>query len=94
MNIPRHMPHSLLNEMHEYKAQPHIYPWHVYFQVLNNLENAASLNNLLKQERVQTAPNWKTRGSYLGEPNSTSFIETRHTKLDKVVCIYGVFCHT
>ena len=25
--------------------------------------------------------------SYLGEPNSTSFIETRHTKLDKSVCI-------
>ena len=40
------MPHSLLNKMHEYKAQPQFYPWHVYFQVLNNLENAASLNNL------------------------------------------------
>ena len=32
--------------------------------------------------------------SYLGEPNSSSFIETRHTKLYKVVCIYAVFSHT
>ena len=68
--MPRHMPHSLLNKMHKYKAQPQFYPWHVYFQVLNNLENAASFNNLLEQERFQSAPKLKTRGSYLGEPNS------------------------
>ena len=40
--MPRRMPHSLLKKMHEYKAQPQFYPWHVYFQVLNNLENAAN----------------------------------------------------
>ena len=45
--MARHIPHSLLNKMHEYKAQPQFYPWHVYFQVLNNLENAGSVNNLL-----------------------------------------------
>ena len=92
--MPGHMPHSLLNKMHAYKAQPQFYPWHVKFQVLNNLENAASLNNLLQQERFQSAPKWKTRGIYLTEPNSTSFIETRHIKLDKAVCIYAVLSHT
>ena len=68
--------------------------WCVQFQVLNNLENAASLNNLLLSEGFQSASKWKTRSSYLGEQNSTSFIETRHTELNKVVSTYAVFCHT
>ena len=68
--------------------------WHVQFQVLNNLENAASLNNLLLSEGFQSASKRKTRSSYLGEQNLTRFIETRHTKLDKAVCIYAVFSHT
>ena len=46
---------------------------HVQFQVLNNLENAASLNNLLLPEGFK----WETRSSYLGKQNSTHFIETR-----------------
>ena len=60
--------------------------WNVQFQVLNNLENAASLNNLLLREGFQSASKWKTRTSHLGEQNSTRFIEIRHTKLDKAVC--------
>ena len=66
---------------------------HVHFHVLNNLENAASLNYLLSHEIFQSASKWKTRSSYLGEPNSMSYIETRHTKLDKAVCIYAIFSH-
>ena len=68
--------------------------WHVQFQVLNNLENAATLNRI--SDDFQSASKWKTRSSYmyLGEQNSTSFIETRHTKLDKAVCKYVVFSHT
>ena len=68
--------------------------WFVQFQVLNNLENAASLNNLLLREGFQSASKWKTRSNYLGEQNSTRFIETRYIKLDKAVCIYAVFAHT
>ena len=64
------------------------------FQVLNNLENAASLNNLLLREGFQSASKWKTRTSHLGEQNSTRFIEIRRTKLDKAVCIHAVFSHT
>ena len=67
--------------------------WHVYFQVLNNFENAASLNNLMLREGFQSASKWKTRSSYLGEQNSTSSIETRHTKLDKAVCICCIFSY-
>ena len=66
----------------------------VQFQVLNNLENAASLNNLLLREGSQSASKWKTRTSHLREQNSTRFIEIRHTKLDKAVCIYAVSPHT
>ena len=62
--------------------------WHVHFQVLNNLENAVSLNNDKHSIMADAG------SSYLGEPNSTSFIETRHTELDKSVCIYAVFSHT
>ena len=77
--------------------------WYVQFQVLNNLENAASLNNLLLREGFQSASKWKTRTSHLGKQNSTRFIEIqnstrfieiRHTKLDKAVCIHAVFSHT
>ena len=68
--------------------------WYVQIQVLNNLDNAASLNNLLLSEGFQSASKWKTRSSNLGEQNSTRFNETRHTKLDKAVCIYVVFSHT
>ena len=68
--------------------------WYVQFQVLNNLENAASLNNLLLREGFQSASKWKTRTSHLGEQNSTRFIEIRHTELDKAVCIHAVFSHT
>ena len=57
--------------------------WHVQFQVLNNL-----------REGFQSASNRKTQSNYLGEQNSTRFIETRHTKLDKAVSIYAVFSHT
>ena len=63
-------------------------------QVLNNRENAASLNNLMLREGFQSASKWKTRSSYLGKQNSTRFIEIRHTKLDKAVCIHAVFSHT
>ena len=51
--------------------------WYVQFQVLNNLENAASLNNLLLREGFQSASKWKTRTSHLGKQNSTRFIEIR-----------------
>ena len=68
--------------------------WYVQFQVLNNLENAASLNNLLLREGFQSTSKWKTRTSHLGEQNSTHFIEIRHTKLDKAVCIHAVFSDT
>ena len=64
---------------------------HVQFQVLNNLENAASLNNLLLPEGFQMED---AELSYLGKQNSTHFIETRFMKVDKAVCIYAVFSHT
>ena len=41
--------------------------WYVQFQVLNNLENAASLNNSLLREGFQSASKWKTRTSHLGD---------------------------
>ena len=67
--------------------------WHVHFQVINNFENAASLDNVLQHEGFQSASKWKTRSSYLGEPNSTSFIKARHTELDKAVWIYAGFSY-
>ena len=48
----------------------------------------------LLREGFQSASKWKTRTSHIGEQNSTRFIEVRHTKLDKAVCIYAVFSHT
>ena len=62
--------------------------WYVQFQVLNNLENAASLNNFLLREGFQSASKRKTRTSHLGKQNSTRFIEIRYTKLDKAVFSY------
>ena len=60
--------------------------WKLYYIIL--------CYNLLSSEGFQSASKWKTRSSYLGEQNSTSFIEIRRTKLDKAVCIYVVFSHT
>ena len=71
-----------------------VFSWIGVFQVLNNLENAASLNNLLLREGFQRASKQKTRSSYLGEQNSTRFIDTRHTKLDRAVRVDALFPHT
>ena len=61
--------------------------------MLNNLENAASLNNLLLHEGFSQRSKKEDGTSYFDEPNSTSFIETTNATLVKVICIYdGYSC--
>ena len=51
--------------------------------MLNNLENAVSLNNLLFREGFPKRSKMEDGDSYLDESNSTSFIETTHMTLVK-----------
>ena len=62
--------------------------------MLNYLENAASLNNLLLLEGFPKRLKLEDGGSYLDDPNSTSFIDTTHAALVKAVCIYARYFHT
>ena len=68
--------------------------WHVHFHVLNNPKNAASLNNLLLLEGFPKRLKLEDGGSYLHNPNSTSFIDTTHATLVEAVCIYAGYFHT
>ena len=68
--------------------------WHVHFHVLNNLKNAASLNNLLLLEGFPKCLKVEDGGSYLDDSNLTSFIDTKHATLVKAACIYAGYSHT
>ena len=72
--------------------QPHL--WHVHFNVLNNLKNAASLNNLLLLKGFPKRLKLEDGGSCLEDPSSTSFIATTHATLVKAICIYAGYSHT
>ena len=58
----------------------------------NKINEHEILAFLKKSIYEKNANIFQTR--HLGEQNSTRFIEIRHTKLDKAVCIHAVFSHT
>ena len=62
--------------------------WHVHFHVLNNPNNFLLLEGFPKRLKPEDG------SSYVDEPNSTSFIYTKHATLVTAVCIYAGYPHT